>query len=84
MEFSSETEAAEAIRLFNERDLDGRKLRINLADDRPPRAGGFRDRSSGPPFGPGSQPGGGGPPPGKRPFRTKGSRRGIRARKRSL
>jgi RNA recognition motif-containing protein len=83
VEFSSEAEAADAIRLFNDRDLDGRKLRVNMADDRPPRAGGFRtDRPSGS-FGAGSR-GDGAPPPSKRPFRSKGSRRGIRARKRSL
>ncbi|MBI2467049.1 MAG: RNA-binding protein, partial [Candidatus Rokubacteria bacterium] len=42
VEFSSEAEAAEAIRLFNDHDVDGRKLRLNPADDRPPRADGFR------------------------------------------
>jgi hypothetical protein len=77
VEFSTEAEAADAIRLFNDRDLDGRKLRINAADDRPPRGGGP------PSFGGGSR-GEGGPPPSKRPFRAKGSRRGIRGRKRSL
>lgn len=80
MEFATEAEAADAIRLFNDRDLDGRKLRINAADDRPPRGGGPAS------FGGGfrSEGGGGSPPPAKRPFRTKGSRRGIRGRKRSL
>jgi cold-inducible RNA-binding protein len=79
VEFSTEAEAADAIRLFNDRDLDGRKLRINAADDRPPRTGGPGSFSGG--F---RAEGGGGPPPTKRPFRSKGSRRGIRGRKRSL
>ena len=83
MEFPNEAEATEAIRLFNERDLDGRRLRVDLADDRPPRAGGFRDdRAGGSSFGPSGRPGAG--PPARKPFRAKGSRRGIRARKRSL
>jgi cold-inducible RNA-binding protein len=76
VEFANDGEAAEAVRLFNERELDGRRLRVNMADDRPPRAGG-------PPFSPGGR-SGGAPPPARKPFRAKGSRRGIRARKRSL
>jgi len=82
VEFASEEEAAESIRQFNDRDLDGRKLRMDMAADRPPRTGGFRgDRSGGASFGPGPRSGGG---PSRPPFRSKGSRRGIRARKRSL
>ncbi len=84
VEFASEAEAAEAIRLFNARDLDGRTLRLDPAEHRPPRSGGFRpDRPSGPSFGPGSRPSGGAAPRHK-PFKAKGSRRGIRGRKRSL
>jgi cold-inducible RNA-binding protein len=77
VEFANDGEAAEAIRLFNERELDGRRLRINMADDRPPRAGG-------PSFSPGGRSGGGAPAPPRKQFRAKGSRRGIRGRKRSL
>jgi len=85
VEFSSEAEAAEAIRQFNQRELSGRKLNINPAEDRPRRPDGFRPFSpsapppSGDPFG-----GGGGRPSQNKPFKAKGSRRGLRARKRSL
>lgn len=93
VEFSNDEEAANAITRFNDADLDGRKLRVNAAEDRPPRRG---------PGGPG---GGFSPPPRSfsefggggggesndfgggfgKPFnKPKGSRRGIRARKRSL
>jgi RNA recognition motif-containing protein len=80
VEFSSEAEAAEAIRMFNGREMGGRKLNINAAEDRPRRTGGPRPFSpSGPPGDLNSFGGGGG-----RPFKKKGSRRGMRARKRSL
>ncbi len=99
VEFSSEAEAAEAIRRFDGQEIDGRKLRVNTAEDRPRRSDGPRfsppggDRSSyrpsfaapapdswagdfngGSPFGAG----------GGKPFKSKGSRRGLRGRKRSL
>lgn len=85
VEFSSEDEAGAAIRMFNETELGGRKLHVNPAEDRPPgRAprndwnSGRAPRSEG--FAPGgSQPGGFGPS-----RKSKGSRRGIRGRKRSL
>ena len=90
VEFMSEAEASEAIRLFNARELGGRKLTINMADDRrraegprPPRVfeGPPAESGGGYPFG-----GGGGlrGAPHGRPFKTKGSRRGLRGRKRSL
>lgn len=95
VEFSNDEEAQNAISRFNEADLDGRKLRVNAAEDRPPRRG---------PGGPGgfapaprafADFGGGGGGGGDqssdfgggfgKPFhKPKGSRRGIRARKRSL
>jgi RNA recognition motif-containing protein len=98
VEFSSEAEAAEAIRRFDGQEIDGRKLRVNTAEDRPRSPGGPRfgaprsDRgpyagmpprpdapwNGGGGFGPDAFPGGG------RPFKNKGSRRGLRARKRSL
>jgi cold-inducible RNA-binding protein len=140
--FSSEQEAQEAIRLFNQRDVGGRRLNVNQAEERPRRppgpgggAGGYGgDRGGARPGGyggggarPGYGGGGGrpgyggggyggdrfaGPPPaedlsgfdggryqpdeegggggdagdggGPRRFKGKGSRRGLRARKRSL
>lgn len=76
VEFASEDEAAEAISRFDGRELDGRPLRINAADDRPRRA----PRSPMPP--PGNSFGGFGA--SERPRKEKGSRRRIRSRKRSL
>ena len=80
VEFSSEAEASEAIRMFNEHEMAGRKLNINAADDRR-RADGPRSYGSspGPAFAPTTYGAGGG-----RPFKNKGSRRGVRGRKRSL
>ncbi|MFI5366869.1 MAG: RNA recognition motif domain-containing protein [Candidatus Binatia bacterium] len=97
VEFASEAEAAEAIKRFDGQEVDGRKLRVNTAEDRPRRPDGPR---VGPPrgdrFGHAAAP----PPPsdnpwsgfggggdafgGGRPFKNKGSRRNLRARKRSL
>jgi len=106
VEFASEEEAAEAIKRFDGHEVDGRKLRVNTADDRPrgsgggppggPRFGAPRgDRPSygaprpeapwGGGFGAGAGAGGGNDPfGGGRTFKNKGSRRGLRARKRSL
>jgi RNA recognition motif-containing protein len=99
VEFSSDEEAQKAISSFNDFDLDGRKLRVNAAEDRPPRrAGGGGAPSFAAPrsFGdfPREQGGGGGEESGfgggfgggfGKPFnKPKGSRRGIRGRKRSL
>jgi RNA recognition motif-containing protein len=76
VEYSSEAEATAAAERFNGQELEGRALRINPAEDRPrgPRGGhgdggGFRGSSN--PF-----------EGGRRPFKSKGSRRGLRARKR--
>lgn len=142
--FSSEAEAGKAITLFNQREVGGRRLNVNQAEERPRRppgerggygggggggygggggAGGPRrfggpgptgggyggaGRSFGPAFGGGAPPtedpasgfeggryqrddepspgaGGAGDAPGApRRFKSKGSRRGLRARKRSL
>ncbi len=89
-EFSDSARAADAIRRFDAFELRGRRLRVNDADDKPPpRAP--RPMSSAPPpnaeafdfsgggFGGG---GGGGDNPAFR--RSKGSRRGLRGKKRSL
>lgn len=83
VEFSTEEEAKQAIEKFNEHDLGGRKLRINEAEDRPRRApGGPRPGGFQPSYGDDNSGGGGGGtrPPG----RPKGSRRGMRGKKRSL
>jgi len=48
VEFGSEGEAAEAIRQFNGRELGGRALRLNMADERPRERSG-PPRSFGPP-----------------------------------
>ena len=103
VEFANEEHAAQAISKFDGQDFEGRPLRVNMAEDRPPRR----------PFGAGPPPGGGGPRPqfansfpddrddggGRSGFtggggggrgrgggggNSKGSRRGLRARKRSL
>ena len=79
VEFSNEEEAEKCIETFHEYELEGRKLNINMAEDRPQRA----PR----PFRPGPGGGGGGPRFGKgggKPSRPKGSRRGKRGKKRSL
>lgn len=97
-EFGSDPEAAAAILKFDGYDLGGRRLRVNSAEDRPQRpaggGGGYRPSPSpsrpdfsapqnifaaGDPFA--TEMGGAG---GGRPNKSKGSRRGLRARKRSL
>ena len=77
VQFATEENAAEAIRLFHDRELDGRRLTVNAAEDRPPRRDGPRPFDSGRSSdGPRAAPG--------RSFKRKGSRRGLRRRKRSL
>ena len=78
VQFASEVEAAEAIRLFHDREVEGRKLTVNAAEDRPPRRDGPR------PFDPNRSNAGGDRPGKARSFKRKGSRRGLRGRKRSL
>ena len=99
VEFSNEDQAKAAIEKFDGHEVNGRPLRINLAEDRPRRGPG------GPP---GGAPGGGGGPGGfgggggyegggggggggggaagrkGRAGKPKGSRRGQRGKKRSL
>ena len=76
VEFASEAEAATAIRIFHDREIEGRRLTVNAAEDRPPRPTGPR------PFDPQHTRAGGDRP--ARSFKRKGSRRGLRGRKRSL
>ncbi|HUF78986.1 MAG TPA: hypothetical protein VMR44_08725, partial [Thermoanaerobaculia bacterium] len=75
VEFATEEGAARAIELFDGHELSGRALRVNAAEDRPRRPGPFVP-SDGPPFERGRGGFGGG--------RPKGSRRNLRAKKRSL
>jgi len=93
VEFSEASEAADAITRFNNREVSGRRLNVNPADDRPRRTGDrppFRSAPSQSYAAPGPMSfgeqrddfgAGGG---ANRPFKNKGSRRGLRARKRSL
>lgn len=105
VEFESSSDAEQAIEKFDGYELGGRALRVNAAQDRPPRAaggygggggfGGGYGGGGGGGFGgggggygggggggrPGGGGGGGGRPGGGRP---KGSRRNVRAKKRSL
>jgi RNA recognition motif-containing protein len=92
VEFENDEAAEKSIAMMNGKDLKGRPLRVNEAENRPPRpAGGgpsFRPggyRPSGPPsysmpsfneFTPMDDRG--------RPFKNKGSRRNIRRRKRGF
>jgi RNA recognition motif-containing protein len=80
VEFESDEDAQKAIERFNGYELGGRPLRVNAAEDRPRGGSGGGQRS----FGGGGYGGGGGgdrfPPAGK----SKGSRRNIRGKKRSL
>jgi RNA recognition motif-containing protein len=89
VEYENEEDAAKAIEKFNGYELSGRALRVNAAEDRPrggsgggPRGGGGYSGGGG--YGGGGYGGGGGgdrfPPGGK----SKGSRRNIRGKKRSL
>lgn len=98
--FATEEEAAEAIRRFNQVEMRGRKLNLNPADDRPRRAPGSGpgpgpgpgmlpprpplDMGGGSGFGGGFGGGAGRRGAPDRRFKSKGSRRGLRGRKRSL
>ncbi|HVT19337.1 MAG TPA: RNA-binding protein [Thermoanaerobaculia bacterium] len=91
VEMSSESEAQKAISDFHGQDFQGRNLNVNEARERtpgPPRGGYSRD-SGGGGFGGGGGDFGGGfggfrSPGGHKPRKDGGSRRGLRAKKRSL
>ena len=68
VEFETEDQARQAIARFNNYEFGGRPLRVNLAENRPRPAPSFS--------------GGGGD--GGHSGKSKGSRRNLRARKRSL
>jgi cleavage stimulation factor subunit 2 len=78
-QFTDAARAADAIRRFDAYELRGRRLRVNDADDKPP-ARAPRQTASAPPMEMPEPEGFGGPPM----RRNGGSRRGLRARKRSL
>lgn len=94
VEFEDDEAAQKSISLMNGKDLKGRPLRVNEAENRPPRpaGGGAPFRPSGPPFGAGRPFAPSLPPDGgfdefgrgDRPFKAKGSRRNIRRRKRGF
>jgi RNA recognition motif-containing protein len=72
--FSTPEQAAEAIRLFNQREVGGRRLNVNQAEDRPRRSNGEGRRpEGGRRFDAGPA---GGPPPG---FGDDGERRRDRS-----
>ena len=85
-EFTAPALAADAVRRFDSFELRGRRLRVNDADDKPPpRAPRPMSPSSPPSFETSSFGADFGPDAPGRPFHRKGgSRRGLRARKRSL
>ncbi len=89
VEFANEEEAAAAIEKFDGEELNGRALRINLAEDRPRRGpggppGGYGGGGYGGGDGGGYGGGGGGGGRKGRGGKPKGSRRGQRGKKRSL
>ena len=86
VEFADPAAAAAAIERFDGHELGGRALRVNLAEERKPRASrpgpsqyGGNSYSDSDSWGGGGGGGGGG-----RPGKPKGSRRGARGKKRSL
>jgi RNA recognition motif-containing protein len=94
VEFETDEGAQKCIELMNGRDLKGRPLRVNEAENRPPRPAGAPGAA---PYRPSFRPGPpsyGAPPPSfsdfvpmddrGRPFKNKGSRRNIRRRKRGF
>lgn len=88
-EFTDAARAADAIRRFNAFELRGRRLRVNDADDKPPARAPRPMSSSMPSAAPAFDGGGGGGGGGfwqepKQFRKAGGSRRGLRAKKRSL
>jgi len=83
VEMATGEQAAAALAKLNGYELNGRNLRVDEASERPARSGGF---GGGGGRGAGGFGGGGGgfSAPGPPRSRPKGSRRNLRARKRSL
>ena len=93
VEFESDEAAQKSIELLNGRDLKGRPLRVNEAENRPPRAAGAGGAPFRPSFRSGPPSFNAAPPSFNdfvpmddrgRPFKNKGSRRNIRRRKRGF
>jgi len=85
VEFENDEDAAKAIEKFNGYELGGRALRVNAAEDRPRRSGGGGGGYGGGGYGGGGGDyGGGGGGYGGGGGKNKGSRRNVRAKKRSL
>jgi cold-inducible RNA-binding protein len=93
VEFESDEAAQKSIELLNGRDLKGRPLRVNEAENRPPRPAGAGGAPFRPSFRSGPPSFGAAPPSFNdfvpmddrgRPFKNKGSRRNIRRRKRGF
>jgi RNA recognition motif-containing protein len=81
VEFDDGSAAAAAIQKLDGHDLNGRNLRVNEAQEKPSTPRSFDTRSFGAPRDFSDGPGGGMPP---RRLKSKGSRRNLRAKKRSL
>lgn len=79
VEFSTQEEAAQAIEKLNDFELGGRKLRVNEAEERRPQRRPPQNHGGGGGYDFGSDRHSG-PPPSK----PKGSRKGMRGKKRSL
>jgi RNA recognition motif-containing protein len=93
VEFESDEAAQKSIELLNGRDLKGRPLRVNEAENRPPRPAGAGGAPFRPSFRSGPPSFSAAPPSFNdfvpmddrgRPFKNKGSRRNIRRRKRGF
>jgi RNA recognition motif-containing protein len=91
VEFEDDEAAERSIQMMNGKDLKGRPMRVNEAENRPPRPPGagpsFRPHNGS--FRPGAPPDAPsdfffGRDGGRRPFKAKGSRRNIRRRKRGF
>ena len=80
VEMATSEQAAAALAKLNGHLLNGRNLRVDAATERPERAPGSRGFGGGGGYGGGGGFGAPGPPRS----RPKGSRRNLRARKRSL
>lgn len=81
VEFGNAQEAEHAIRRFDGQEIDGRKVRVNAAEERAARSTQGRSGEHAPWAGLGR---GDTFRPDARSFKSKGSRRNLRARKRSL
>jgi RNA recognition motif-containing protein len=87
IEYESDDDAAQAIERFNGHEIGGRALRVNAAEDRPRQSGGgmsFRPEPGGGGYGGGAGAGGGRGGDRGGAGKPKGSRRNMRAKKRSL